>query len=167
MGGKGSGRPITNKCGTRFGYQQHYKRGESCQVCKDIYAAYKRSTSTYKRKIRRVGITAKDKYDYIVAAKLKAGVCTGGCGLTCTSTNMVIFEWDHLDPSTKRFTLADYRKHSMQSIITELAKCRLMCSNCHQAHTYEQRHYMQTVVVDTHKERQLSLFDMGLTEATQ
>jgi hypothetical protein len=55
-------------------------------------------------------------------------------------------QFDHIDPATKYRTksgklvhLSDMVKgdrYSIKTILAEIAKCRVLCANCHAVHTY-------------------------------
>lgn len=53
---------------------------------------------------------------------------------------------DHIDPlskrvsqSGKRITPSSMMGYSVESIVAELAKCRVLCRNCHSLHTHQTR----------------------------
>lgn len=60
------------------------------------------------------------------------------CGLRYPT---IVMDLDHLNPSTKKFELADairtYR--SLDSVKVEIEKCEVVCSNCHRVRTQLQR----------------------------
>ncbi len=47
-------------------------------------------------------------------------------------------EWDHLPGNEKTLVLSDARNatHSKERILAELAKCELVCANCHRERTF-------------------------------
>lgn len=52
------------------------------------------------------------------------------------------FEFDHIDPSTKTSKIADMvseSRYSMEDLLAEIAKCRILCKFCHKIHTQLQR----------------------------
>jgi len=58
----------------------------------------------------------------------------GGKCLKCGSTNSL--EFDHIDSATKRFDIGTYlNRYSMDKLRVELAKCQLLCSECHRLKT--------------------------------
>ena len=61
------------------------------------------------------------------------------CGLSCLVDNWFVFDWDHRDPSQKLFTISE-KKHSVSSekLLAEIAKCDLVCANCHRHRTHGQ-----------------------------
>lgn len=63
------------------------------------------------------------------------GNCCGICGYNrCPDA----LEFHHLDPSQKEFTLGSVRAtpKNWDSLVIELRKCVMLCSNCHREHHY-------------------------------
>lgn len=64
-----------------------------------------------------------------------------GCGIR----DPRVLEFDHLDPSKKKHSIANLvttgYKWESPTLQRELAKCRVICSNCHRVHTVEQQDY--------------------------
>lgn len=77
---------------------------------------------------------------HILAKKLEIGACTD-CQLQVTTDNFVVFQFDHLDRTTKKHKIADMVKASctLHDIDQEIAKCELVCANCHTLRTYYRR----------------------------
>lgn len=75
------------------------------------------------------------------AIDLKGGKCTD-CGIVDIH---VIYDFHHKDPSTKEFDWTRLRIRSWDSIVSELEKCDLLCSNCHR-----KRHYKEQTDVTLH-----------------
>lgn len=66
--------------------------------------------------------------------KIKIVNMSGGCCSKCGyKKNLAALEFHHINPSEKKFKL-DSRKLSnsnWNTILSELSKCKLLCSNCH------------------------------------
>ena len=77
---------------------------------------------------------------HVLARKLEIGNCTD-CGLQVTTHNFVVFQFDHIDRTTKTHKIADMVKASctLNDIDLEIAKCELVCANCHTLRTYYRR----------------------------
>jgi len=140
MGGKGSGRKPS-PCGTPAKYGWHRRRGEHCQLCCDAKTEYYRLRGGYKKRQPRRETTAQKKERInalMLEVKLAHGQCCD-CGLLCVVDNWFVFDWDHRDPSQKLFTIGD-KKHSVstEKLLAEIAKCDLVCANCHRYRTHGQ-----------------------------
>ena len=48
-----------------------------------------------------------------------------------------ILDFNHLDPSTKLYNVAELMNNgSIKKVWEEIAKCNLLCANCHRERTY-------------------------------
>jgi hypothetical protein len=68
-------------------------------------------------------------------AALKAGPC-GDCGLTYPP---YVMQFDHLNPRTKTATVSQIKHHRLERVVAEIAKCELVCANCHAVRTHKRR----------------------------
>jgi DNA-directed RNA polymerase subunit RPC12/RpoP len=55
----------------------------------------------------------------------------GGCQTCGYSRCLRALDFHHLDPTTKRFSIAGSHNRSWESLRQELDRCLLVCSNCH------------------------------------
>jgi hypothetical protein len=78
--------------------------------------------------------------ELVTFEKLKRGRCEI-CALKVTRTNHVGFDWDHIDPQTKSFAIADGLRRSVRDLLAEIEKCRLLCKICHAILTHQEQHY--------------------------
>jgi len=62
----------------------------------------------------------------INAIKLEAGCAD--CGYRC---DPVALDFDHLPGTVKLFTIANSPKRTWYSVLLEIAKCDVVCANCH------------------------------------
>jgi hypothetical protein len=70
--------------------------------------------------------------DRLFQAKTARGECVD-CHLKVTEQNACAFDWDHL--GDKRWNVSMMMSCSLSSFNTEIAKCELVCSNCHRIRT--------------------------------
>jgi len=73
-----------------------------------------------------------------------------GCAYCGFNADSVALQFDHIDPAVKYRTrkgrlvhLSDmvHDRYSLSTILAEIAKCRVLCANCHAIHTHRtQRH---------------------------
>jgi len=54
----------------------------------------------------------------------------GACGLCGLKDDPIIYDFHHVDPSKKEFSLAG-KIRSIDSLIEESNKCIMLCSHCH------------------------------------
>ena len=59
--------------------------------------------------------------------------CCGDCG----ERDPVLLEFNHIDPTTKKFNISDgvLNKVSLETLETEIDKCSILCANCHRSRT--------------------------------
>jgi len=48
-------------------------------------------------------------------------------------------QFDHIDPATKSFTIGSSSHLAWERVVAEIAKCRVLCANCHMIKTHEDR----------------------------
>lgn len=53
----------------------------------------------------------------------------------CGESDPVVLEFDHIDETQKRLEISNMLYHSWEELEKELAKCRVMCCNCHRRRT--------------------------------
>ena len=61
--------------------------------------------------------------------KYKGGECAH-CKLR-EPDHLEVYDYHHIDPSTKSYTVSNMLYGPMDKIIAEVDKCLLLCSNCH------------------------------------
>ena len=120
---------------------------KQCGGCKNIYEV----SAFYKDLSRRDGLSRicktckrikSDKETQhgrqrAIKAKLDYGKCD--ChGIVVTIENLHQFQWDHIDPQNKKYVIGKIQKQSDKVFFEELAKCRLVCTSFHKAHTRNQ-----------------------------
>jgi len=66
----------------------------------------------------------------IKAIHYKGGSCSK-CSLALEDSHYAVFDFHHLDPSTKEFAWTKLRLRPWSVITKELDKCILLCANCH------------------------------------
>ena len=58
----------------------------------------------------------------------------------CEENHPACLEFHHINPKEKRFAIANIKDFlSWSALQTEIAKCRVLCANCHRKEHYEQR----------------------------
>lgn len=148
-------RPITKRCITcgktkpLAAFNSHPqtkdKRSSSCRKCSNGYdRKYLENPQNAQRgrdranrhyldnRAQKIKQVSKYQFD----RKMKAVNFLGGKCARCPETHPATLQFHHRDPSEKVFmlsskTLSTPNKFPWAVIETELAKCELLCSNCH------------------------------------
>jgi len=69
--------------------------------------------------------------EWVRDQKIARGECAD-CGWGITIDNARVFDWDHREPSLKRFELSAIPGGtSIEMVIEEMLKCDVVCRNCH------------------------------------
>jgi len=55
----------------------------------------------------------------------------GKCSKCFNSYPRIVYDFHHVNPETKEFTLSEHWGDSREKIWAELDKCILLCANCH------------------------------------
>ncbi len=61
----------------------------------------------------------------------------GGKCEKCGNNDHSILEFDHINPKTKQFDIANAKDFPEKKLIKEVKKCRILCRPCHQIKTRE------------------------------
>ena len=59
--------------------------------------------------------------------------------LVCGESDPIVLEFDHRDSSTKHIEICEMSTRSLQTIAAEIAKCDVLCANCHRRRTAKQQ----------------------------
>ncbi len=70
--------------------------------------------------------------EYLNKVKLESG-CSE-CGY---NAHPAALSFHHIDPTTKSFTIGDSSGRSLKRLIVEIAKCIILCENCHRTLAHE------------------------------
>jgi len=99
-------------------------------------------------------LTTTEAHKLVNAQKLKVGKCAlhplyhAGEEYLCTQDRLRAFCWDHIDRTKKFASISRLIGSSTQEeLLTEIGKCWLVCANCHQMKTYENKDWLQIVTV--------------------
>ncbi len=139
--------------------KQNYKKNGG----KHQKAYHKR---TYKRRPKlNPCLSAKHAKELIANYKLSIGRCVlhefynDGQQYYCVADNLVAFCFDHIDRATKFATISQMvGQATRQQLIDEMQKCWLLCANCHQLKTYENKDYLPIIKIEKQR-NELTLFE--------
>ena len=127
------------RCGELKPLDAFHRRGKGgrqtwCRDCRKAYdAAYSRATLARRRAQRKVRHEAFLVWYHALKAARPCADCGG-------SFHPAAMHWDHLPGTDKHADLGDLvRTHDQARILAEIAKCELVCANCHAVRTFVRR----------------------------
>ena len=100
-----------------------------CKTCSRATGQrhYRKNKGYYLEKNKKLNQTNRER----IWAFLKTKAC-----VDCEESDPLILEFDHL--RDKKYNVADMiRNASWELILTEIAKCDVVCANCHKRRTYK------------------------------
>lgn len=142
---------ICSKCGQLKDLSDFFIRDKQsgklhaqCKICyrdqrtltyKDHYQKYRELYLT-RAKSRRLAIRTNLHKEMITYLSDKTCVL-------CSESDAVVLEFDHRDPSKKRFSISSGIRYGYDwsIILDEIKKCRVLCANCHKRHTAQQSNW--------------------------
>jgi formate dehydrogenase assembly factor FdhD len=125
-------------CGQAKPVTEFHRRGRGLQTwCKKCRREY---DARYHRATRRKRVAQKKlRHAELVAwyQALKSRVPCADCGGMFHHAAMT---WDHLPGATKVADVSSLlQRHNRKLILAEIAKCELVCANCHAVRTFQRR----------------------------
>jgi hypothetical protein len=119
---------LCNVC--KINPSRNQKRGGYCTQCNNEYgrANYKANKERYFKQAK-----GRDKQLDELIIKHKSKPCAD-CDIQYPP---YVMDFDHLDGETKEFGISYMRRHRMafDKIEAEIAKCEVVCANCHRERT--------------------------------
>lgn len=108
------------------------------QIRPHIRAVNKRWREQNKERVAQHRLAAREKVKNYLR-QLKDVPCQD-CGIKYP---YYVMDFDHRDPETKEYAPARLCDSSMATVEKELAKCDVVCANCHRERTHKQRNQHQ------------------------
>ncbi|WJE50564.1 hypothetical protein QRE66_14310 [Bacillus cereus] len=111
---------------------------------------YKREWN-HRNREQRQAYKTKRAYEIRVSLLEKLGNKCSDCGLEHNGQNTPIFDFHHIEQSTKEFNINmnNINNYSKDKVLKESEKCRILCSNCHRLHHwYENKTFMDDVDIE-------------------
>jgi hypothetical protein len=156
--GSGRAKRVCDICKAKRNVQKTYEQRQRRLERMRLY-----SKMRYARKVRTQNKRKShlsDLRQLVINEKLRRGKCewSEGCPLPeVTVNNYHAYDFDHRDPSKKKFMMSKIRLQSEQSVIEEMEKCDLLCAYHHRIRTQRDRH--QVLAKNAETKPQLVLFD--------
>lgn len=131
---------VCPRCGPKdeneFSFKNKAKglRSVYCRACQSKYHRdyYERNKSSYVERSRVKQGSIKEYLD-----ELKSETPCADCG---NKYPPYVMDFDHRDPSKKSFSVAKFKStNSVERVLKEIAKCDVVCANCHRERTFGRR----------------------------
>ena len=73
------------------------------------------------------------------------------CCVDCGEKDIVVLEFDHLNPALKSFEISQAVRlgHSWSETLKEINKCEVVCANCHKKRTAKQFNWYKNLEAPT------------------
>ena len=118
------------------------RRNGRCSKCINKYCKthYEKNKEKYKAKARI------HNQRYIQEGRMFVrGLKMSNSCVECFESHPDVLEFDHVEPSTKNTDVSYMAQHaySLKTIEEEIAKCILLCANCHRKRTALQKDWYQ------------------------
>ena len=113
------------------------KINDYCKACKRE-VEFKYATANREKRRTQNNAAAARRYERNCA--LRDEYFVGKSCVDCSESDPVVFEFDHVDPTTKKYQIGDMLgSYNWSTILTEIEKCVIRCANCHRRRTAGQR----------------------------
>ncbi len=136
---------ICSKCQEPRSVTEFRKRDAQCRECRKAYAKryyadrrtyFEQYRETHRTKYREqnVEILRRSRAErYAALDVIKSQPCVDCRGVF----PLCVMDFDHRDPGSKTGAISSMAKHSpWEKVLDEIAKCDLVCVNCHRARTW-------------------------------
>lgn len=123
-----------------------------------VAAAGRRSAAKRRRQGRDI---KQQNRAWLAAVKVERGCefVLGDGSLCGWREHPAALEFDHRDPSSKRFTISQGASRKRDELLAEIAKCHVLCANHHRIVTVTKKHYTEWRRRGPVESPQLSLFE--------
>lgn len=131
-----------NKCGVNkpnenfhFRNKKENIRRNTCKSCSSKYKKdhYNKNRAKYIKKAKERNKNIREENRQKLFKYLSDKSC-----IDCKESNILVLEFDHRDPSKKNFNVTNSLDSSWSTILKEINKCDIRCSNCHTIKTHKQ-----------------------------
>jgi len=114
--------------------------GEPYSWCKVCLRAHKKEVrdknlKSSNAKIQELREARREKIREVIFEYLLKHSC-----ITCGEKDPIVLEFDHREPKKKEFCIAKalHEVPRLQRVLDEIAKCDILCANCHKRKTAKQ-----------------------------
>ena len=109
------------------------KRNNKCRICHKIYVKqhYLNNRDSYLEKAKKFNSEHRKEHNKRLVEYLKDKSC-----MSCGEDDLRVLDFHHRNKEEKRYGIAKMiRTQHWNTILREIEKCDIMCSNCHRKKT--------------------------------
>ena len=117
------------------------KTGKLASMCKSCVRIYNREYWSKVKHLKNSEKNHRTKLRRIEIRKFILNILQNSSCMDCGISDWRVLEFDHRDRKNKKINIADATKYSLNTAKEEIAKCDIVCANCHNIRTIEQRNY--------------------------
>ena len=112
------------------------RRETLCKACKRAYTKshYRKNKDAYKRRAKGHSRKVREENGRKLAEYLRSHPC-----IDCGEADIIVLEFDHLQGKRKAVGAMVNGCYGWETILLEIAKCEVRCSNCHKRRTARTR----------------------------
>ena len=131
--------------GTKAGYDLRKEKtistnnkSKQCLICDRVFK--------YNKNKNNVCTTCRSRYKRHLNRQKALELCGTSC-VKCGINDPDVLIFHHIDQSTKSFELSRAWEKNWDELVIELAKCELLCHNCHYKHRINEKiHKTKTII---------------------
>ncbi len=104
------------------------------RVSKEANRAYQKKWYEANKEIHKQRVARQKKRSRDWFNEYKQGLSCARCG----EADIACLDFHHTDPTTKEFAIGvgAHRGRSVETLLAEIAKCEVICANCHRKEHY-------------------------------
>lgn len=128
-----------------------FSKGRKCKKC---YNEWHNNYYHTKNKQKHIDTIKEQNKNNKMANRVKfLDFMKGKCCAHCGEDDIVVLEFDHIDPSTKKNTVSNLLGQGSytpwKTIKEEIDKCQILCANCHRRKTAKQLKHWKNDLKET------------------
>jgi protein-arginine kinase activator protein McsA len=139
------------------------ERTRRYSICKECKNAYNRQHyQNNKERYKQTHYPSRDKARAESRKLVWDHLCNNPC-VRCGEDNPFILEFNHIDPSTKRFSVSQgCGRRSPKLVAEEIEKCEILCVKCHRIHTAIEQNYWSDMLTEEQRTKWLKVEVCGI-----
>lgn len=118
----------------------HTVRAGYCKKCRSKTKREKYHNDPIYREYELTQSGIRQKAKHITTKIWKDNYLSNHPCVDCNNKDIRVLEFHHRNPQEKKFIIGEASSHNFESIMKEVEKCDVLCSNCHNIKHYYDEH---------------------------